>query len=243
MYNINLEASAEYTRENVNRIIGAALLLEQQLITVGVNPVVSEIIHNACNLLTQNINLSYLYGDGLYADSKELIDCSAVLDRIIEESALILVGKNRDISFKSEVLRGSVRIDPKAFTVVIMNLLQNALLYSPDAGTVAVALKNSGKAAVITIKNKKGGGNPEPARSGLGIPLSKKIVEWHGGELEIADGKSSFVSKITLPLIKAESTFELNSAFFDYSDYVSERFKPVNLFLEEVACAACGEKL
>jgi len=234
MKDLNLEAAVKYTRENINRIIGAAVFLEQQTNLRG-NAVIPDLVNSACRLLTQNINLAYLCCDGLYADSKETIDCGEVLDSVAEEAACILTAVKRDIGFKSGKIDGRVRIDAKAFIIVIMNLLQNALLYSPEKSLVKLTLESVGENAVITVGNIiKLSDTEPPGRSGLGLPLVKKITEWHSGVFELENDGSLFTARVKLPIIRVKSKSMLNSPRFDYGDYVSERFKPVNLFLSDI---------
>jgi len=232
MEELNLEAMVKYARESVNRVIGAAVLLEQSC--EKEKDLVSELVNSACRLLTQNINLSYMCCDALYTDSRETIDCGAVLDSVIEEAVCILTAAGRDISFKSANIGGVVRIDSKAFIIIVVNLLQNALFYSPKETIINVKLESreSEKEAVITIENEILPDAP-PERSGIGLPLVKKITEWHGGVFEHENNGKTFTARLTFPLIKANPKTMLNSSKLDYCDYVSERFKPVNLFLNE----------
>jgi len=231
MRELNLENIVGYARESVNRVIAAAMILEQQQ---RHNTVVSDLVHSSCRLLTQNINLAYMCGDGLYADDKSLINIGEVLDSVIEEAELILVPSERDIDFKGAEFTDAARICPKAFIVVVMNLLQNAFLYSPKESAVRVTLEESesGREAVVTVKNTVGEKDREQ-RSGLGLMLAEKIVEWHGGVFETFETDGEFTARISLPTVKPGAA-EFNSPVFDYSDYVSERFKPVALFLDEV---------
>jgi len=232
MHDIDRDAFVEYARENVNRVIGAAVALEQMCKAKG-SELIADLIDSASRLLAQNINLSYLYGDKLYGDAASVIDCAAVMDGLIEESLLTLVSAKREINFKSVSEELNIRMDAKAFIVVVMNLLQNALLYSPKTGSADIALEKVGGDAVITFSNPVSS-DPAPRRSGFGLPLCEKIVTRYGGLFETKTDGATFTARITLPLVKNAAKTELNSPRFDYSDYMSERFKPVNLFLEEV---------
>jgi len=232
----NNDAFVEYARENVNRVIGAAIALEQMCKAKG-SELIADLIDSASRLLTQNINQSYLFGEKLYAADKSVIDCTALLDGIIEESLLTLAATKREINFRSVSEELNVYMDAKAFIVVVMNLLQNALLYSPRNRVAEITLEKSGGDAVITFRNLISS-EVQPRRSGFGLPLAEKIVARYGGVFETArilEGSGgTFTARVSLPLVKDAAKNELNSPRFDYSDYISERFKPVNLFLEEV---------
>jgi hypothetical protein len=66
---------------------------------------------------------------------------------------------------------------------------------------------------------------------GLGIPLCKKIAERYGGSLDFAEIKGSANARLFLPLDKESTILSLGSEF---TEYVSERFKPARLFMSEV---------
>ncbi|MCP4757342.1 MAG: HAMP domain-containing histidine kinase [Proteobacteria bacterium] len=117
-------------------------------------------------------------------------------------------------------------VDPKLFTVVFNNLMENALKYSADADQpVRFVMENHSKRARIRIQD-FGEGIPtedlpflfEPfyrvdkSRSkktggyGLGLGLCKKIVEAHGGTIKIKSQPNRGTEvKIELPLSKRKA--------------------------------------
>jgi two-component system sensor histidine kinase FlrB len=97
---------------------------------------------------------------------------------------------------------------------VIINLLTNAIEVSPHGETVKVSLHcHTGKLQIFVVD--RGPGVPadinerifEPfvtdkkKGTGLGLPISKKIVEAHGGKLECKNNPDEGVTfRITLPV-------------------------------------------
>ncbi|PAV30550.1 two-component sensor histidine kinase [Virgibacillus profundi] len=113
-----------------------------------------------------------------------------------------------------------VNIDPDRFEQVLINVLDNALKYSSEGGSVYLDVHKSGKNTEITVSD-QGDGIPEKdipflfdrlyrvekSRSrnsggtGLGLAISKEIVESHGGTIQLSSkpGKGTTVF-IKLPL-------------------------------------------
>ena len=113
--------------------------------------------------------------------------------------------------------------DPDALKQLVLSLLENAVKYTPDDGTVRLELRVVDGFAQITVSDTGAGIEPEdlpkvferfyrtdrarsrlngPAGTGLGLTIAKQIVERHGGtiwlESELGVGTSAFVR---LPLI------------------------------------------
>ncbi len=97
-----------------------------------------------------------------------------------------------------------LRADRRRIKQVLLNLLSNAIKFTPRPGVVTLAARCSGSGLVITVSDTGIGIDPadlgkamEPfgqidsrlarthAGTGLGLPLSKQLMELHGGSLVI----------------------------------------------------------
>ncbi|MCP5433658.1 MAG: sensor histidine kinase [Alphaproteobacteria bacterium] len=97
-----------------------------------------------------------------------------------------------------------LRADPRALTQVLLHLVSNAIRFTPRGGTVTIAAKTTLDGLVVTVADTGIGISPadlarigrpfeqvgprnevERKGVGLGLALSRLLVEAHGGRLEI----------------------------------------------------------
>jgi signal transduction histidine kinase len=147
--------------------------------------------------------------EGRFELADELLDMSSLLR---EEAQLYRAqsGNHRvEVDVPADPLR--VRGDPDRLRQVIGNLLSNAIKYSPDGGTVGLSAERNGESVRIRVSD-EGVGIPERQQSriftkffrgdmaasgisgtGLGLAVSRDIVESHGGRIGFtsAEGKGT----------------------------------------------------
>ena len=95
-----------------------------------------------------------------------------------------------------------VDIDQDRMTQVIDNILNNAVKYSPDGGTITVKIEDNHRSVIVRITDEGLGISKQDAEklfdrfyrvdkarsreqggSGLGLAISKEVIELHGGSI------------------------------------------------------------
>ncbi len=135
--------------------------------------------------------------------------------------------KNINVEIDMSGLRGDADVDPRRFRQVVLNLLTNAVKFTPEGGNVEIlgSLEASGcpliivrddgigmneqecEAALVPFKQIKDARVRHVEGTGIGLPLSKKLVELHGGILNIESEKG--VGTVVRIMLPAKSYTEL----------------------------------
>ncbi len=122
---------------------------------------------------------------------------TARTDRGIERGITMHV--ERDVAGPVVVMGEDSRLER-----VFENLIDNAISFSPDNGTIVIAVRRDGRGIVIAVED-EGPGVPEEARdqvfrrfqsirpeneafgkhSGLGLAIARTIVEGHQGDIDV----------------------------------------------------------
>ncbi len=151
---------------------------------------------------------------------KESLNIIEVIEDAIEHVHLILEDRNGTITKNFSAVRTSVLINDTHFTNVIVNILENAIKYSPETPQINLLVENVKDSVVIKIKD-NGIGMSKIAQKrvfekfyrehtgdlhnvkghGLGLSYVKRIIDDHNGQIFVESEKgkgSTFIIKIPL---------------------------------------------
>jgi NtrC-family two-component system sensor histidine kinase KinB len=115
--------------------------------------------------------------------------------------------KNLAISITASESLPTIHADLEKTTWVLINLLSNAIRYSPENGTIEISVKEKGKHLEFTVQDSGKGIDPkytdrvfdrffripgsEQAGTGLGLAIAREFIRAQGGEIEVCNSKTS----------------------------------------------------
>jgi two-component system, OmpR family, sensor kinase len=133
------------------------------------------------------------------------LDLAALVRQVVGEFAPLADFKKVDLGIDANQ-SGFVNGDEEALRILVGNLVDNAIRYTPEGGKVDVTLGNESGGLVLRVKD-SGPGVPVEDReriferfyriagnevqgSGLGLAIVKQIVQRHGAVAEVASGEN-----------------------------------------------------
>lgn len=149
---------------------------------------------------------------------KELFDLTEHAKRLLQNFESQFLSKGISIDFHGK--RTEIYADRDKISQVIVNLLSNALKYTPEGGLVIVNIESQVNSVKMMIKD-NGQGIPEEdlpyiferlyradrsrnrltGSSGIGLTITRAIVTAHGGTIEVKSGENNGTEfTVTLPL-------------------------------------------
>lgn len=131
----------------------------------------------------------------------------------------------KDISFNFDMDDSFVKADAGLIESVIENIIGNAIMYTPQGGSIQCKVKPSHKRVKISIENTKAhipenelkkifdpfyrvdkSHTRQTGGSGLGLSIVKNILELHGADYRLENTNEGVIFTFTLDLIQEEST-------------------------------------
>lgn len=152
---------------------------------------------------------------------KEKTDIHEIVEDAIEHISLIVEDRGGTIDFHLDANRDTVLVNPTHITSVFVNILDNAVKYSPEAPKIEIYTENIKDFIIVKIKDHGQGMSKQAVKRifekfyrentgdlhnvkghGLGLAYVKQIIDDHNGQVHVESEKgkgSTFFVK--LPLI------------------------------------------
>ena len=160
------------------------------------------------------------------AGKMKLTLSSLPMQSILNEISLLVADmvNKKKLQMALEIVEdlSDIEADDLKVKEILFNLLSNAIKFTPEGGKIGMRAKNAGSEIEIVVWDTGVGVAPENMEkilegffrvdtpysrviegTGLGLPLSKKLVELHGGKFSVeSEGLNKGVSvRFTLPII------------------------------------------
>ncbi len=160
---------------------------------------------NRLNILTGNILVSAQLEDGSYLFNREELNFSQVVTGSLQDFQNRFPGR----IWKNELEPGLfISGDPLLIQILVNNLIENAVKYSPPATLITIILKRDGNQGIMEVKDEGPGipkkehkrifqkfyrvGNEDTRTAqgtGLGLYLCRKITQDHKMRLLVSDNQ------------------------------------------------------
>ncbi len=146
-------------------------------------------------------------------------DLALLVSTVAESIESLALEKNIALQHKEVPQPVIITADEKQIQRVLLNLISNAIKYTPESGTVTIDTFMKGHSAIVNVKD-TGYGIPEEelpfifdrfrrvkghqqkaVGTGLGLAIVKSLVEAHGGEITVTsevDVGSTFTLRLPL---------------------------------------------
>ncbi len=157
---------------------------------------------------------------------EHLIYSDIILETVVEECIGMLSGfskfKKIEIDFKSDKKEHRVCVDSEKMKIGIVNVIENAISYSKKGESIKISIKPDGEFIALKIKDRgigikegekdivfnkfyrgEGGKKVQPEGTGLGLFMTKKVIEQMGGTIELKS-KEGKGSEFTLKFLRSK---------------------------------------
>lgn len=179
-------------------------------------------------------------------------DLKKIINRIVTEVQPLIEEKSIDIDVS--IPKINLWFDEKKMVRIFYNLISNAIQYSEDGGQIEIKASVHKKVVKIDFID-NGLGIPEKEQklifsrftrgtninnkgipgTGIGLMISKKFVELHGGQIELKS-KENLGSTFTITLLKGSEHYNEDDLLIENiptekTDFIEDRLKTDKLIL------------
>jgi len=162
---------------------------------------------------------------GKFQLRKQPVTLQDVIQSAVEEAQPVIDKASHDFSATVPDAAVQLNADPHRLAQVFSNLLNNAAKYTPEGGTIRLAVHREEDDVVVTVEDNGIGIPPEKIEQifemfsqvgestdhgsgglGIGLTLVKALVEMHGGSISVSSDGPNAGSRFTvrLPLLTQE---------------------------------------
>jgi signal transduction histidine kinase len=205
-------------RTPLNAILGFTDIMRQGLFGAIGNPRYADYLdgiqksgQHLLALINDVLDMSRIEAGRLELNERE-INVALAVDQALALVGVTADGKGVTLESRLPAILPKLLADERIFRQILLNLLSNAIKFTPEGGSVEVtAAVLSDHQLAIRVRDTgigmsdhqlkqafepfSHGGDSLRARetggSGLGLPITRRLIELHGGEIRLASRKSA----------------------------------------------------
>lgn len=181
--------------------------------------VVSDETKRLSRLVVDMLNMSKIEA-GKLTLNLSTVELSSLLLKILLIYETTLSQNNISVNGLDSLTRTTITADEGLIYQVFFNIIDNAVKFTPENGSITVSMESGKKNVAVTVRN-TGKGIPEEDRGriferfykvdksrgldsrsfGIGLPIAKSIVELHNGSICINSVENEYTEfVVTLPV-------------------------------------------
>ncbi len=170
-------------------------------------------------LIGELLALSRLERDDAALDMKDFDICD-LLERVLMRRTGDLESRSMDVQCDFDPEPCLVRADPARIEQVVINLLDNAIKFTPNHGCITLRVAAANEVCTVTVQDNGVGIQPEDRSrvferfftadrahtsgtgTGLGLSICQRIMEMHGQRIKLLDTQEGAAFAFTLAMAK-----------------------------------------
>ncbi|QDP72503.1 two-component sensor histidine kinase [Legionella israelensis] len=175
-------------------------------------------VNRSTHIVQQLLTMNKLVPEAVNMNDLEKVNLAKLIREVIAMLAPSAVEKHIELAFEADEQIPEIPANQTALSILIRNLVDNAIRYSKENGQVMVRLLQKEKDMIIEVSD-TGPGIPEELRtrvferffrvlgtrssgSGLGLAIVQQICELHGGrvELDSPEKGTGLIVRVYLPI-------------------------------------------
>ncbi|MEK7156182.1 MAG: MASE1 domain-containing protein [Patescibacteria group bacterium] len=222
-----LAVLAHELRNPLAAVLSSVELLKLEGVATKEAPVhlkaIGEHVHAMAGLLDDLLDISRI-SKKKFKLRKEVIPLGPIIERSAHSAQRLMQSLGHTLTVTREADEMFVEADPMRLEQVVVNLLNNAAKYTDPHGQIEVIAAQDGAMAVIRVRDTGVGipnnmltrifepffqleqGKATNEGLGIGLALTRQLVEMHGGTIEAQSPGEGLGSEFTVRLPSASAT-------------------------------------